>query len=283
MVSHSSDVDRGTPLEDIEFIARSSHRVDTLRALAERSCDRHDLREVTGASSPTIGRVLRDFEDRRWSVRDGRRYELTPLGAFVAERFADLHEAMAIERRLRDVWRWLPREMDDFRVELFADAIVSYPGPRYPYEPVERVTQLIEETESMYGFGTTVFKTINVEAVCRSVLDGMEYEYIYSPDVLEATVSCDPERVAEAAACENCTILVHDALPDEDRCGLGVFDDRMGICCHDAETGMLEAVVDTDATEAREWAISVYERYRAEARPLDADEANALLSSELTA
>jgi predicted transcriptional regulator len=254
-----------------------------LGALAERPLDRSTLRTVTGASSPTIGRILSDFADRRWTTRTGRTYELTPLGAFVAERFGDLRDAMETERRLRDVWRWLPREMEGFTVDLFTDAVVSYPGPGYPYEPVERVTQLIEGTTAMRGFGTTVFKSINNETVCRCVHEGMAYEYIYSPEILRATVAWNPRRVFEAASCENCTILLHDSLPDEERCGLGIFDDRIGICCHDAETGMLEALVDTGAPEAREWAVSVFDRHRADARPLTVAEEADLFPGELLA
>lgn len=270
-----------SPMEDIEFIARSDHRAGVLDALLDRPRTRDDLRDETGASSPTMGRILGDFEDRKWIVRDGGTYELTPLGEFVAERFGHLRDAMETERKLRDVWRWLPREMDDFSVDLFADAVVSYPVPGYPYEPVERVTHLVEGTETMRAFGTTEFKSVNLDVVCRAVLDGMEYECIYTPDVLETVVSWNPDRVVQAAARENCTILVHDSLPDGDRCGIGIYDERVGICCHDEETGMLEAVVDTDASEAREWAESVYHRYRADARPLD--EADTLVWSDLVA
>ncbi len=258
-------------LDDIEFLARSEHRVGVLDALTERSRDRGDLRDVTGASSPTMGRILADFEARRWVVRDGPTYELTLLGEFVADRFENLRAAMETERKLRDVWQWLPREMDGFTVDLFADAVVSYPGPGYPYQPVERVTSLIEETETMRGFGTTVVKSSNLETACRSILDGMEFEFVYSPEVLEAIVAWNPAKVAEAAACENCTTFLHDSLPDNEWCGLGIYDDRVGICCHDIETGILRAVVDTDAPEARAWAESMYESIRNEARPPDED------------
>jgi hypothetical protein len=67
--------------------------------------------------------VLADFEERRWIERSGPTYELTPLGEFVAERFADLCDAMETEGKLRDVWQWLPREMEGFSVDLFADAV----------------------------------------------------------------------------------------------------------------------------------------------------------------
>lgn len=261
-------------VEDIEFLARSGHRLGVLEALGEGPCDRDDLCGATGASSPTIGRILADFEDRRWVERDGPTYELTPLGAFVADRFDTLREGMETERKLRDVWEYLPREMEGFSVDLLADAVVSYPGPDYPYEPVERVSHLLERTTSMHGFGTTVFKSVNNELVCQRIIDGMEYEFVFPPDILKATVDWNPERVAEAAAQDNCTVLIHEDLPDVARCGLCVFDDRVGICCHNSETGMLEATIDTGAPEAQKWARSVYDHQRAEARPLtDQDKA----------
>ena len=272
-----------TALDEVGFIARSSHRVGVLEGLAEGPCARGELRAATGASSPTMSRVLSDFEARQWIVRAGPSYELTSLGQFVVERFIDLREAMEIERKLRDVWQWLPREMDGFSIDLFTDAVVSHPGPGYPYEPIERLTQLIQGTDRLRGFDSIVHKSINNETVCRGVLDGMELDYVYSPVALEGTVAWNPERVMEAAACEHCAVYVHDSLPDGDRCGLGIVDDRAGICCHDAETGALRAIIDTDAPEAREWAISAFERVRREATPVDAHTFETLVPSESTA
>ncbi|USZ71744.1 helix-turn-helix transcriptional regulator [Natronosalvus halobius] len=267
-------------LEEIDFLARSTHRVGVLEGLTDGARERRDLAAATGASTPTMSRILADFEDRRWIARDGPTYCLTSLGEFVAERFLELREAMEIEHKLRDVWQWLPREMEGFSVDLFTDAVVSYPGPGYPYEPIERLTHLIEGTTRMRGFDSIVFKSINNEAVCQAVLDGMELEYVYSPTALEQTLAWNPERVMEAASCDHCTVLVHDDLPDRSRCGLGVVDDRAGICCHDAETGALTAIIDTDALAAREWAISTFERVRDEARPVESQAFETLVSSD---
>jgi predicted transcriptional regulator len=268
-------------LEEIDFLARSSHRIGVLECLTQGDRERRELSAATGASSPTMSRILADFEDRRWIDRDGPTYGLTPLGEYVADRFLALRDAMDVERKLRDVWRWLPREMEGFSVDLFADAVVSYPGPGYPYEPVERLTHLIEGTDRLRGFDNIVFKSINNETVCRAVLDGMELEYVYSPTALEKTFAWNPERVMEAASRENCRVYVHDDLPDGDRCGIGIVDDRAGICCHDPETGALKAVVDTDSPAAREWAISTFERVRDEARSVEPQVFETLVSSDL--
>ncbi|MDS0294712.1 helix-turn-helix transcriptional regulator [Halogeometricum luteum] len=262
----------GDATQAIEFLARSEHRVAVLEALAEERHDRRDLRESTGASDPTVGRVLRDLEERSWIARDGPRYELTPLGEFVTERFLELRAGMETCETLREVWRWLPREMEGFAVESFEDLVVSYPGPSYPYTPVERVSHLLESTDSIRGLGTTIYKSGNLEVFCRRVLEGMEMEYIYSLPVLRAIVDWNPELTARALERDNCTVFVHEDLPDGDRCGLNVMDDRVGICGHDPETAQLEAVIDTKSPDAREWAEAAYERHRREARPFEVRE-----------
>lgn len=259
-------------IRDIEFLARSEHRVAALEALVEGRHDRRDLRAATGASDPTTGRVLRDFEERAWIVRAGPYYELTPLGEFVTDRFLELREGMRTGRTLREVWQWLPREMEGFAVEYFEDAVVAYPGPNYPYEPVERVTQLLESTESIRGLGTTIYKSGNLEVFCRRVIEGMEMEYIYSLPVLRAIVAWNPHLVSRAFERDNCAVRLHDALPDGDRCGLNIMDDCIGICGHDPESSQLEAVIDTASPEARAWAEDVYEQCRDESRPFEVEE-----------
>lgn len=259
-------------IDEIEFLARSEHRTGVLEVLAQHQCNRNELCRSTGASSPTMGRILADFEERRWVVRNGPIYELTPLGEFVADKYINFRRAMETERNLRDIVPLLPREMDDFAVDLLANATVSYPGPGYPYEPVDRFIQLIETTDRMRGFGTTVLEANALEAACRAIIDGMEFEFIYPPDVIETIFDWNPPLVAEASACENCTDLVHDDLPDGDWCGIAILDDRVCICCTDEDTGMLKAVIDTDSPETLAWGESIYERYRNEAVPLEEDD-----------
>lgn len=156
--------------------------------------------------------------------------------------------------------------MSRFDVDLFADAVVSYQGRGYPAQPLDRFAELVGETASLRGFGATVVKSNDLEAAFGRILDGMESEYVYDPAVFEAVYWWDPELVAEATALENCTHLVHDSLPDGDRCGLIVLDERVAICCHDSPTGALRAVVETDSPPARQWAESVYREIRIDAR-----------------
>ncbi|MFP8891182.1 helix-turn-helix transcriptional regulator [Natrialbaceae archaeon A-CW2] len=255
--------------EDIEFLIRSNHRVGVLEALADDPCTRNDLRSATGASSPTLGRILAGFQDRHWIERNGNVYRLTELGTFVATRFEAFRDEMSYQRRLREIWPWLPHETDGFSIELFTDVVISQPGPGYPYQPLERLTECLTATESMTGFGMALLKSGNLEPFFDHVRNGLECEYIYPPAVFEELLSWDEETVLEMATRDNYTVLVHDGLPLDDRCGVCLFDDRVSICCYDPETGALQSLVDTGSDEMRAWATSHYERFRDEARPLE--------------
>ena len=256
-------------IEDIEFLVSSGHRLGVLEALSANPCNRNELRAATDASSPTIGRILNDFKDRNWIDRDGHTYQLTGLGEFVADRLEEFMEAMTVERRLRTVSPWLPHGLDGFSVELLTDAVVSYPGPGYPYEPLARHIQLLEAAERIQGFGMVMLKASILEAYFDAVVDGLEAEMIYPPHVFETMVSWNPERVGEALDRDNYTVMLHDDLPTGDWCGICLSDKHLSICCYEPDTGMLQSLVDTDDPEANEWGESIMDQYRAEARPLD--------------
>ncbi len=255
--------------DDIEYLVSSDHRIAVLEALANGPSDRNDLRATTGASSPTMGRILTGFQERHWIERDGRLYHLTRLGEFVATQFAEFRHAMRSQRRLREVWSWLPHELEGFDVALFTDVVVSQPGPGYPYEPIERLTELMSTTRTMYGFGMALLKSGNLEAFFHQVGGDLECEYIYPPAVFEALLEWDRETVLEAVDHPNYTVLLHDELPLEQRCGICLFDDAVSICCYNPETGLLQSLVDTESNEMRTWADSYYEQYRKEAQPLE--------------
>ena len=256
-------------LDDGTFLVNSAHRVEVLEALAERPCDRNDLREVTGASPPTMGRILSAFEDRHWIEREGHTYRLTGLGEFVADRLTTFLEELSVERRLRDVAPWLPVELEGFSVDLLTDAVVSYPGPGYPYEPLERNAQLMEHTGSIRGFGMVMLKSNVLEVFFESVADGLDVEMIYPPHVLETMLAWDRETVVGSLGLDNHTVFVHEDLPNSEWCGLCVTDDRLSICCYEPETGMIRSLVDTGSPRAYAWGESIVEQYRANARRID--------------
>lgn len=255
-----------TPLEDIEFLARSEHRVDALSALTEQPCDRDDLQKVTGASKATIGRLLNEFERRAWVARTGHQYELTRLGEFIADGFTDLVERMETGQSIRDVWQWFSAELG-FTIEMFSGAEVTFPDANNPYCPNTRYVELAETSTSLREFGTVPLKPENVEMVFKNAVAGMDVELVYPVEVMEYMLRMNPRLTNEALESGHLTVFTHDDLPG----GLGIFDDRVATCCRDYETGISRAIIDTDAEEALEHAVSLYETYRREASPIDSE------------
>lgn len=254
-----------TPLDDIEFLARSEHRVTALVALARRPQSRADLIELTGASTSTIGRTLREFERRRWIEKDGHQFDATQLGTFVATGMRELIERLETEQRLRDVWQWLPSETSGFTVEMASDAVVTVAGADNPYAPVRRFESLLRATTTLRFLRPEVaLMDLCFDILYQRVENGVEMTLIDRPECHTYFLSTYPARSSQMVERDNFTILEHDDLPPY---GIGLLDDGVAISCYEQGSGTVHAVIDTDAPAACKWAESTYESYRREARP----------------
>ncbi|WP_331236562.1 helix-turn-helix transcriptional regulator [Natronorarus salvus] len=251
-------------LSDIEFLARSPYRVSALAALSETSRSRRELQELTEASSSTVGRLLCEFEKRRWVQKNGHRYEATQLGAFVAGGMAELIDRIETERALRDVWGLISADVDGLSIEMVSDATVTVAVAEDPYRPVNRFVTLLEGTERFrfVGFDLALVEPCR-DDFRRLIVAGMETEIVDPPGVARYVVSTYREHCSESIESGNLTIRVHDDLPTY---GLALFDDRVGISGYDPDSGSVRVLIDTDSREVREWAETTYESYREEAR-----------------
>ena len=251
-----------TSLDEVEFLARSDHRVTALAALARRPQSRADLLAMTGVSQSTIGRTLRAFEDRNWIRRDGQYYEATPPGTFIAEGIRELIDRVETERSLRNVWQWLPGEASGFTIEMMSEAVVTVAEADDPYRPVNRFRSLLRETDQFrfVKFDLALLEPCKDE-LCQRIIDGMQTEIIDPPSVVNHVRSAYPEQFAAALESGNLTVRVHDELPPY---GVGIFDERIALVGYGPTSGMVKVLIDTDAPEAREWTESIYTAYRRE-------------------
>ncbi|WP_232702691.1 helix-turn-helix transcriptional regulator [Halobacterium wangiae] len=139
--------------------------------------------------------------------------------------------------------------------------------PTNPYKPVVRFLERLRESDSIVGFDTTSIAPIFVAEIRDEILGGMEVDVVYLPSVVDDILDTYPDEVRRTVASGNLRLSVHDDLPF----GLAIFDDYVGVGGYDEETGMLRAFVGTDDPAAREWALDLYEQYRAEARVVTDD------------
>jgi len=255
-----------SPLDDVEYLSRSPHRVRALSALARRPRSRAELRSVMGVSASTVRRTIRAFEARQWVHRWGGQYEVTALGAFVATGMAELLDKLETEQRLRGVWDLLPTEADGFAVWMWADAVVTVAASEDPYRPVNRLKSLLGSASEVriVGTGLAVLEPCLSE-LCRLATDGVSVEIIDTPTVVEQLSESDPEQVARAAGNGTLVVRRHSDLPPH---GFGVFGDRVAVVGTDPESGTVRVSLDTDAPTARDWVASRLDAYREAGPPL---------------
>lgn len=260
-----------SPLDDIAYLTRSEHRVQALVAMAVRPRSRSELWELTGVSSSTLRRTLRDFENRRWIERDGYQYEATQLGQLVATAMTDVLERFETEHELRDIWEWLPGNGYDFKLSMCADATIAVADADDPYRPVTRFIDLVERSETFrfVGFDIAILEPCK-EQFTRAIVDGMEAEIINPPRVVRYVRSSYPDLFAEALDSGNLTVRLHDDLPSF---GVCLVDDRVAISGYDPDSVTVRALVDTDGEAAREWAEDIYARYRRQTPTISLDTA----------
>ncbi|AXR77239.1 helix-turn-helix transcriptional regulator [Natrarchaeobaculum sulfurireducens] len=256
-----------SPIGDVAYLARSEHRVPALVAVTDRPRSRSELCELTGVSSSTIRRTLREFEDRSWIRKEGYRYTTTRLGDAIASGMTDLIGLVETERKLRDVWHWLPDEVSAFPVETWAKLTVTVAEPDSPYCPVNRFESLLTQTSKLRFLRPEVALMEPVlDELFGLIDDGAAVTLVDRPSCHSYFRSTYPERSSEMMSRNNFTVLEHDELPSY---GVGLLDDRVIISCYGRDSGSVRAVIDTDVPAIREWAESVYASYESDARPLE--------------
>ncbi len=256
-----------SPIGDVAYLTRSEHRIPALVALTERPRSRSELCELTGVSSSTIRRTLNEFENRLWIRKDGYQYVATRLGEATASGMEALLDRIETERRLRGVWHWLPDGICEFPIEIWSELSVTVADPDVPYGPVKRFESLLEKTTTVrYLRPEVALMDPCFDVLCQLIDDGVDVTVIDRPNCHRYFFSTYPERSVELLERDNFTVLEHDELPPY---GTGLLDDRVTISCYEEDSGVVQAVIDTDVPAVREWAQSAYERYRSDARPVE--------------
>lgn len=250
-------------LEAAEFLARSENRVAVLNELHEGPVTRRALRDATGISAVTLGRILGDFIEREWIESDGSGYRVTALGELVIESLEAFLESLDAAATLQPFARWLPTDEYDFGLERLADGTVFLPDPTDPNVTMRVAAQQVADSDHVriltHGFSTLVINVLHE----RVTAGEMTVENVYAASVYEAVaaaegISDEFEALLEA---DGATFYRYDGeVPHV----LAILDDGVGIGVDD-DRGRPQAVLDVEDDVVRDWAIETFERYRADA------------------
>jgi predicted transcriptional regulator len=256
-----------TPLDDVAFLARSSHRLGVLRALADGRRTRRDLHEETGISQPTLGRILGDFEARTWVERDGQEYALSRGGALVAAEFDAVLDTVGAVHRLGDVLGGVPTDAG-FDPARLVDATVTTPSPGDLFRHIRRAETVVAAADRLRLVANTIApdslrllhervlastpRNGELETLAESVLTTSALRQVLAIDSLVPVVR---DLVASGRA----PAYRYDG-DVEMTFGLA---DGVAILAPVDEHGMPLALVESTDRVVRDWAEAEFERYRA--------------------
>lgn len=255
------------PIEHIEFLSRSQHRVAILRILCRSGpTTQREFRDQLSASRSTVTRALSALEERGWIVPNSGTYQLTAAGREVTEAFLDLRESVALTDDLSPVVDWLPAAGIDFDIERLSDASITESTDSDPYAPVRKHMGGFKEAQSVRA----VIPSVDVEAArtFRDQLDDPEFSgtLVVTEDIADRFGQPEYESVTtDLLKAENFTFWVYS---DDIHFYFGLLDDTVQIGVED-DQGYPRALLETDDEVVHEWAEAEFERYRSAASPID--------------
>lgn len=249
-------------LGEINFLADSPHRSAILARLHEGPCTRAGLGAATGASSATLSRVLRAFERREWIARTDQRYELTPLGAFVAVGFETLLQWMETEQQLQGLWKRMPTGLLAFDPQWVADATITLSRRDDPLAPMDRAAE-IERGAARSRVLTYALPEPCLSAHRHGITTGTHrVEAVITRDVVRTVAgTAHAPWFGDALPTDRLEVFVSDSdVPHV----IGINDDAVYFGVTD-ERGAPLALIETGDETVFTWAEWIFETYRREA------------------
>lgn len=267
-----------TPLADVEFLATSPNRVTVLNRLADRPATRSELRDETGISQPTLGRILDGFLDRGWAVRNGHTYVLSRGGTLLADGFESLLETVETVRSLDAVEEHLPVERMPFDFREFRDATFVLPRPPDVEAHVRRAEELVAGASAVRSLSANMY----LDAIPRQ-RDLIENRGQIQEVVIGAAafdMALDHPSVVETIrgllATDRLTVY---ATAEEIPVSLGLMDDVAAIVPYD-DHGIPCALVETSNPTIRAWVVETLDEYRDRARRVTVEDLPAAESAD---
>lgn len=248
-----------TPIDIIEYLARSDHRLDVLTSIRDTPRTRDEIRSTTDASRVTVGRIIADLEERGWIVRAGSEYEATTTGRFVATEFTRLRDNLETFQTLPPVLEWLPQDDPPFDLSRLEGATVVTADEGDLIAPIRRALAHIGKSDTLLAMGTGISHEF-AEALREAVEDGQTNTLIGPPAMVEAIRADRELREEMRAILESDRTSLFQYEGDDDLPVLQIGDDSVTLC-----DGNHRSMVETDDGVVYEWATSYFESVRAEA------------------
>lgn len=224
-----------------------------------------ELEESLSMSRSTIHRACQTLLEMGVLERTDNEYRLTPLGSVVTTETERYRSRLLTARRLERFLNVTDASDIDVPIEHFNSADVVLPQHRQAHNGLKRIKNLIEETDSLRMF-SSIISPIYVDMAVQEMERGTNIEVIFDEEVLDIILEEYVEEAKSAMEAGHIDVNVGEQLPFE----LFIADDVMGLAAHN-ESGLPQIFIEASNAKAMEWAVGLYERYKAEATSFTLD------------
>lgn len=254
-------------VDTIAFLAGSEQRAAIIATLRRAGpLTRSELADRCDAARVTVSRNLEQLRERDLAVTEGGEHHLTPVGKLLAEEFCSFLETVETAGELAPVLRHVPPDEFDLDPRALTDADVTVATRSNPYAPVDRH----ERTLANAGEARLLLPAAGIRPVetsaDRVVAGELAVEMVVSGAVA-ATLGDEEfaEHVERMFDAGGISLAVYDGgIPYY----LGLVDGTVQLGVDD-ESGVPQALLESDAEDVREWAEDRYRTHRSAADALE--------------
>lgn len=257
-----------TARENIHYLAGSEYRVQLLDALQEPKRP-GDMVDEQSASRATVQRTLSGFTERGWAKkeRETGRYRLTTAGKLVHGAYHELVDVVDTVKEAGESLSWLEDIEPSIPLESVRSASIEISTPKAPHAAMNRYFTVLEgltDIDYFRAISPVISPVINDSHV-ELVEPGVPTELVIDEEMFEQFRNTDFDDKDEIYSIETCTLYVY---PGSIGFGLGIVGGHVFVGAYDSH-GRHRANLDGDDEALLEWARTVFEKYKREARVVE--------------
>lgn len=252
------------PREVMAVLSGTPHRLAILRALRDAPRDLRDLQAALDVPRATLKHNLTRLAEHDLVAETRSTYRLTAFGRCVFREYADYRETVGLAADLRPFLEFVRPRAFDYDLAPLAGSTVTCAESANPHAPVERLRDLLADTDRARMVVPVVVPMV-VEELYHGIADErLELELVVPADIRPVVESKFAEEYEAAVGCDRLQVSLFDG---EIPFCIGVLDDTLVLGGYD-DGNILRALVENDTGSAVRWGRDRCREYEREADPM---------------
>lgn len=248
-------------------------RIELFGALEHGPLEKPELEAALGCSRSTVDRAVRELEAAGLLTRGEEGYAPTLYGRLLADRYLACLEQAAALVPAAPLLESLPPEVP-LAHRFLEGASVTQSRRPVPHQPVSEFERLLARADRVRGLSCCISQSTTLELLYERIRTGaLEADLVVCENLAEYVLESPRRRRCARRLLETGRYRLHrvESVPY----GLVLLEtdgtDHATLFVYGDENDVLGTIYN-DSSEAVAWAESVYERYRADAEALSADQ-----------